>query len=121
MARSSPIRASTVRFRLPRSRMTMTIFRRASARPALFRRPPAAPQRPPPRQPAEQYQQGPAQGAPYGAPPTTGTVRPHTVMSLPPEEQPDTDKPELDPKFKRQIVPFQTTEPAGTIVIDTAH
>ena len=47
--------------------------------------------------------------------------RPNTVAMLPPEEQPDHGKPELPPQFRRQIVSFQTSEPAGTIVIDTAH
>jgi lipoprotein-anchoring transpeptidase ErfK/SrfK len=51
----------------------------------------------------------------------TGTVRPNTVATLPPDEQPDEGKPELPPQFRRQLVNFQTTEPAGTIVIDTAN
>jgi lipoprotein-anchoring transpeptidase ErfK/SrfK len=76
-------------------------------------------------QPIEQYQQGPAQGAPLPPAPirpeVTGTARPNTVATLPPEEQPDDGKPELAPQFKRQVVPFQSPEPAGTIVIDTAH
>jgi lipoprotein-anchoring transpeptidase ErfK/SrfK len=72
--------------------------------------------------------QGPMQLAPGARPPAdvagrdaTGTVRPNSVAMLPPEEQPDQGKPELAPQFKRQIVSFQTNEPAGTIVIDTAH
>ena len=77
-------------------------------------------------QPIEQYQQGPAQGAPVPLAPVgprdvTGTVRPNTVATLPPEEQPDNGKPELAPEFRRQLVQFQSAEPAGTIVIDTAH
>jgi lipoprotein-anchoring transpeptidase ErfK/SrfK len=76
-------------------------------------------------QPSEQYQYGPAQGAPVPPAPVrpeiTGTGRPNTVATLPPEEQPDEGKPELPANLKRQIVPFQTPEPAGTIVIDTAH
>ena len=80
---------------------------------------------PPPypgQQPVEQYQQGPAQGAPSTQrSDAAGTVRPNTVMALPPEEQPDEGKPELAPQFKRQVVPLQTAEPAGTIVIDTAN
>jgi lipoprotein-anchoring transpeptidase ErfK/SrfK len=100
--------------------------------PESYGAPPAYPNQaalPPPQpygqQPVEPYQQGPAQGAPI--PPATmrrdsaGTPRPNTVATLPPEEQPDDGKPELAPQFKRQIVPFQTTEPAGTIVIDTAN
>ena len=51
----------------------------------------------------------------------TGTVRPNTVATLPPEDQPETGKFELPAQFKRQLVTFQSTEPAGTIVIDTAN
>src|SRR5438477_912407 len=51
----------------------------------------------------------------------TGTVRPNTVAMLPPEDQPETGKAELPPQFKRQLVPFQSAEPAGTLVIDTSH
>ncbi|HZL31796.1 MAG TPA: L,D-transpeptidase family protein [Pseudolabrys sp.] len=58
-------------------------------------------------------------GAPAGAkPPAT----PETVMSLPPEDQPEKGEPkELAPNLKRQLVDFKTTEPAGTIVVDTAN
>jgi lipoprotein-anchoring transpeptidase ErfK/SrfK len=48
-------------------------------------------------------------------------VRPNTVAALPAEDQPETGKYELPPQFKRQIVQFQSPEPAGTIVIDTAN
>jgi lipoprotein-anchoring transpeptidase ErfK/SrfK len=51
----------------------------------------------------------------------TGTVRPNAIAALPPEEQPDEGRPELPPQFKRQIVNLQTSEPAGTIVIDTSN
>ena len=47
---------------------------------------------------------------------TTGTVRPNTVAPLPPEEQPEDGKVEMPAQFKRQIVNFQSNEPAGTIV-----
>ncbi|MBI1203901.1 MAG: L,D-transpeptidase family protein [Rhodopseudomonas sp.] len=47
---------------------------------------------------------------------------PNTVMSLPPDDQPEKGNPkELPPNLKRQLVDFKTTEPAGTIVVDTAH
>jgi lipoprotein-anchoring transpeptidase ErfK/SrfK len=91
-----------------------------------------------PQQP-EPYQQG-YQGAPGQGPmqlgprppadlsgreptgrDTTGAVRPNTVATLPPDDQPETGKAVIAPEFKRQIVNFQTSEPAGTIVIDTAH
>ncbi|HET9716945.1 MAG TPA: L,D-transpeptidase [Pseudolabrys sp.] len=46
----------------------------------------------------------------------------HSVMSLPPEDQPETGQPkELPPNLKRQLVDFRTKEPAGTIIIDTAN
>jgi lipoprotein-anchoring transpeptidase ErfK/SrfK len=41
--------------------------------------------------------------------------------SLPPEDQPETDAKGLPPEFHRQLVNYQTTEPAGTIIIDTPH
>lgn len=53
---------------------------------------------------------------------TSAAVDPDTVMSLPPDDQPEKGKPqELAPNLKRQLVDFKTTEPAGTIVVDTAH
>jgi lipoprotein-anchoring transpeptidase ErfK/SrfK len=43
-------------------------------------------------------------------------------MTLPPEDRPETGAPkELPPNLKRQLVSFQTKEPAGTIIIDTPH
>src|SRR3981189_1713182 len=40
----------------------------------------------------------------------------------PPEEQPEEGEPkELPPQFRRQVVAFQTREPAGTIIIDTPN
>jgi len=46
-----------------------------------------------------------------------------TVASLPPDirpEQPD-ERAELAPQFRRQIVPYQTTEPPGTLIVDTPN
>ncbi|MBN8920007.1 MAG: L,D-transpeptidase family protein [Rhizobiales bacterium] len=43
------------------------------------------------------------------------------IAGLPPEDQPETGEAQLDPRFRRQLVDFQTKEPAGTIVIDTAN
>jgi lipoprotein-anchoring transpeptidase ErfK/SrfK len=63
---------------------------------------------------------GDVNGQPQG-PATTGTVRPNTVATLPPDDQPEDGKPELSPEFKRQLVNFQSNEPAGTIVIDTGR
>ena len=46
----------------------------------------------------------------------------NSVMSLPPEDQPETGQPkELPANLKKQLVDFTTKEPAGTIVIDTAN
>ncbi len=69
-----------------------------------------APYAPPPR--AEQsyggYTPGPAEAYPnYG--------------SLLPEDQPETVTEGLPPQFQRQLVSYQTTEPAGTIIIDTPN
>ncbi|HZD89407.1 MAG TPA: L,D-transpeptidase, partial [Pseudolabrys sp.] len=45
-----------------------------------------------------------------------------TVMTLPPEDQPETGQPqELPSNLKRQLVDFKTKEPAGTIIVDTGH
>jgi lipoprotein-anchoring transpeptidase ErfK/SrfK len=80
-----------------------------------------------PPAPIEQYQQGPAQGGPMQLGPgqrsreVTGTVRPNSVATLPPEEQPEDGKFELPAQFKRQLVSFQSPEPPGTLVIDTAN
>jgi lipoprotein-anchoring transpeptidase ErfK/SrfK len=74
--------------------------------------------------PATVQEQAPIQLAPDGSRPpreVTGAIRPNTVASLPPEEQPDQDKPELPANLKRQLVNYQSNEPAGTIVIDTAN
>jgi len=90
---------------------------------------------PPPPGYQQGYQQDPAQGpvqlGPQGYPArppgdvtgreTTGTVRPNTVATLPPDEQPEDGKADLPPQFKRQIVNFPSSEPAGTIVIDTSN
>ncbi len=47
---------------------------------------------------------------------------PVTTSALPPEDQPETGEPKkLSPELQRQLVDFQTKEPAGTIIIDTSH
>jgi lipoprotein-anchoring transpeptidase ErfK/SrfK len=51
------------------------------------------------------------------AQPNGGTV----VASLPPDEQPEQGPANLPPQFRRQVVDYNTIEPAGTIIIDTAH
>jgi lipoprotein-anchoring transpeptidase ErfK/SrfK len=58
--------------------------------------------------------------APAGV--ASSSAEPDTVMSLPPDDQPEKGSPqELAPNLKRQLVDFKTTEPAGTIIVDTAH
>ena len=47
---------------------------------------------------------------------------PSNFASLPPEDQPELGRPkEVPPQFKRQLVNYETREPAGTIVIDTSN
>ena len=47
---------------------------------------------------------------------------PAGTAALPPEDQPEQGQPkELSPNLKRQLVDFNTREPAGTIIVDTAH
>ena len=44
------------------------------------------------------------------------------IAALPPEDQPERGpRKQLAPQFQRQIESFTTTEPAGTIIIDTPH
>jgi lipoprotein-anchoring transpeptidase ErfK/SrfK len=53
--------------------------------------------------------------APQGPPPSV-------TAALPPDYQPETGQPkELPANLKKQLVDFPTKEPAGTLVIDTAH
>lgn len=58
--------------------------------------------------PQQQQQAAPAQPG-----------RPNTVAALPVEDQPEVDPKELPPQFKRQVVPYATKEPAGTLIVDT--
>ena len=51
-----------------------------------------------------------------------GTPPPAATAALPPEDQPEQGQPEeLPPNLRRQMVDFQTKEPAGTIIIDTPN
>jgi lipoprotein-anchoring transpeptidase ErfK/SrfK len=44
------------------------------------------------------------------------------VASLPPEDQPEQGPPkELPPQLRRQLVDYQSVEPAGTLIVDTPH
>jgi len=74
-----------------------------------------------PVQPYDPYRQG--AGAPPGYyPPPGAPQRTTAIEGLPPDEQPEQGPAkELPPQFHRQLVDYVTTEPAGTIIIDTAH
>jgi lipoprotein-anchoring transpeptidase ErfK/SrfK len=54
-------------------------------------------------------------------PGATPRPAPSNLASLPPEYQAEQGAKELPPQFKRQLVNYDTREPAGTIVIDTAN
>jgi lipoprotein-anchoring transpeptidase ErfK/SrfK len=94
---------------------------------------PTARDYPPPQQPDPRYDPYRRQEADIPRPPgvvgpdqPTGAVRspdPRTQMSaLPPEVQPEVGEPkQLPPQFRRQLVDYQTREPAGTIIIDTPN
>jgi len=58
-------------------------------------------------------------GGSSAAPPRAGS---NVIASLPPEDQPEQGPAkQLPERFRRQIVDFSTTEPAGTIIIDTPN
>jgi lipoprotein-anchoring transpeptidase ErfK/SrfK len=60
--------------------------------------------------------------APVGA--VAGPALGHAtvIAALPPEDQPEQDLPRaLPPQFRRQLVDYVTSEPAGTVIIDTPH
>jgi lipoprotein-anchoring transpeptidase ErfK/SrfK len=61
---------------------------------------------------------GPGRSAP---PDITGARGGGHYASLPPEYRPEESKKELPTQFRRQLVNFQTKEPAGTIIIDTPN
>jgi lipoprotein-anchoring transpeptidase ErfK/SrfK len=45
-----------------------------------------------------------------------------TLRPLPPEDQPEKGQPKaLPPQLRRQLVDYVTSEPAGTVIIDTPH
>lgn len=61
-------------------------------------------------------------GAIGAAPAAPAPTQSNTVMSLPPEDQPEQGQPkELPAHLKKQLVDFQTKEPAGTIIVDTPN
>ena len=55
-------------------------------------------------------------------PAPTTPDRASVIAALPPDEQPETGPAQqLPPQFHRQLVSYPTSEPAGTIIIDTPH
>ena len=63
---------------------------------------------------------------PPGYIPGGNAASPHSnstvIASLPPEDQPEQGpRKDLPERFRRQIVNFTTTEPAGTVIIDTPN
>jgi lipoprotein-anchoring transpeptidase ErfK/SrfK len=67
-----------------------------------------------------------AVGAPTGVsgaaqPPVGADGTPMAVAALPPDEQPEVGPAQLAPNLRRQEVAFPTKEPAGTLIVDTAH
>jgi lipoprotein-anchoring transpeptidase ErfK/SrfK len=87
----------------------------ASAPPSGYAPPPGSYAATPPDVPRPPQAVGiaPGQVAP-------GQVVHANVPGLPPEDQPELGNPkQLAPQFRRQVVPYQTKHPAGTIVIDT--
>jgi lipoprotein-anchoring transpeptidase ErfK/SrfK len=81
-------------------------------------------------QPQTPVQQGnlqqnyPPQNYPQPARPPAGinANQSATVASLPPDDQPEEGDPkELPENLRKQLVDYQTTEPVGTIIIDTPN
>ena len=51
-----------------------------------------------------------------------GTIRPQSLMAMPPEIRPEVaPETELPAQFRRTLVDYRTTEPVGTIIVDTAN
>jgi lipoprotein-anchoring transpeptidase ErfK/SrfK len=77
---------------------------------------------PPPGFPQPAYPQG---VYPQGAPMPPAAVGPNSgtaVASLPPDYQPEIgERKELPDNLRRQMVDYQTREPAGTLIIDTPN
>ena len=85
---------------------------------------------PAPGQAAVPVQPDPSYAPPAMRPPgTVGTdTRPpgaagtEQMGSLPPDIRPESgEQKQLDPRFRRQVVSFNTREPAGTLIIDTPN
>jgi lipoprotein-anchoring transpeptidase ErfK/SrfK len=73
---------------------------------------------PGPGRPSDYANRPPMEITPNAGSPPPGSG----YAALPPDYQPETGQPkELPPQFRRQMVDYQTREPAGTIVIDTPN
>jgi lipoprotein-anchoring transpeptidase ErfK/SrfK len=59
--------------------------------------------------------------APAPIPPAASAAPPASVAILPPEDQPESGKANLPDNLRKQLVDFSTSEPAGTIVVDTPN
>jgi lipoprotein-anchoring transpeptidase ErfK/SrfK len=74
-----------------------------------------------PTRPYDPYRQG-AGSQPGYYPPAGAPQRTTAIEGLPPDEQPEQGpRQELPLQFHRQLVDYVTSEPAGTIIIDTPH
>jgi len=63
---------------------------------------------------------GAAPAAAPGQPAQSGNAA--SVMTLPPEDQPEVGQPKALPEnLKKQLVDYQTKEPAGTLIVDTPN
>jgi lipoprotein-anchoring transpeptidase ErfK/SrfK len=91
---------------------------------------PQAPGQAYPQAPAQAYPQAPAAAVPvqpdppYGVPAARppGPVGAEQMGALPPDIRPESgERKQLDPRFRRQVVHFNTREPAGTIIVDTPN
>jgi lipoprotein-anchoring transpeptidase ErfK/SrfK len=61
-------------------------------------------------------------GSPYSTAPSAGPPDPTLLASLPPDYRPERGPAqELPPQFRRQLIDYAASEPAGTIIIDTPH
>jgi lipoprotein-anchoring transpeptidase ErfK/SrfK len=71
--------------------------------------------------PGPGYATGTVPAPPPGAAPAP-QANPTAVAGLPPEDQPEQGpRKELPPQFRKQLVDYVTTEPPGTIIIDTPN
>ena len=86
--------------------------------PSIYREATGMPPRPYDPGYDQQAEQSPPPGRPYFVP-DEDRISP---QPLPPEDQPVQGPPKaLPPQFRRHLVDYVTSEPAGTVIIDTPH